>query len=110
MIRDFLQRRRRLLLACALALGVIVGALVLYSYSSAETRDAVEGTCVHNVERMHPGSVIEVQSMKRESSTAFTLNGTAATTGGETAEFSCFVYSDMHGGWQIAMNGEEPTR
>lgn len=59
---------------------------------------------------MHPGSVIEVQAMKRESSTAFTLTGTAATTDGETAEFSCFVYSDMHGGWQIAMNGEEPTR
>lgn len=110
MIRDFFQRRRRLLVACVLALGVIVGALALYTYGSPETRDAVKGLCVHSVERMHPGSVIEVQSTKRETSTAFTLNGTAATTDGETAEFSCFVYSDMHGGWQIAMDGEEPTR
>lgn len=97
-------------MVCALAMGVIVGTLVLYGYRSAETRDAVEATCLHNVERMHPCSAIEVQSIERGSRTAFTLEGSATTTEGEAAEFSCYVYSDMHGGWQIAMNGEEPTR
>lgn len=87
-----------------------MGALVLYNYRSAETRDAVEGMCVHSVERRHPGSAIDVQSMKREGSSSFTLAGTATTGEGQAAEFSCYVYSDMHGGWQIRMDGEEPTR
>lgn len=99
-----------MLIACGVALGVIVGALVLYSHGSTETREAVEGICAHNAERRHPGSVIEVESIKRAGSLSFNLTGTATSEDGDTAEFSCYVYSDMHGGWQIAMNGEEPTR
>lgn len=75
---------------------------MLYSYTSAETRDAVEGICVHNVERRHPGSAIDIQSMKREGPSSFSLTGTATTGEGEAAEFGCFVYSDMHGGWGMA--------
>lgn len=110
MARDSVLRKRWLLLVCALALGVIAAALVLYGCRSAETSDAVEAAYLHNVERLHPGSAIEVESLERESSTAFTLEGSATMTDGEAHEFSCYVYSDMHGGWQIAMNGEVPTQ
>lgn len=110
MPRGFLSRRRWLLLTCVLALAVVAGVLFWFDRGSAETRETVQGICAHVVEREHPESAIELESMTRDSSSSFTVTGTATTRDGETAEFSCFVYSDLHGGWQIAFNGEEPAR
>lgn len=106
MIRDFVQRRRRLVL-CVLAAGIVVVALATLVLVFRGRGDVAETACVQAARQEYPGSVIEVQSVSRQGFSSFIVDGSASEGGAVSAEFSCLA--DGRGGWVGFAGGTDPA-
>lgn len=100
------RRKRWGLLACALAVCVIVFMVAAFFHRWGEERSAAEAFCVEAAQQEHPGSAVEVRLTSTEGGSEYTVSGTASDDHSGAVGFTCWVHSDGRNTWG-ALAGEE---